>query len=199
MYSAQNVIDYFEGTFDIPCDGAESDIEGFEDDSSDCSDVDEHVFSEAEDDEIILPRYPDEESEDENSDAGEEERNRGYPTRFSFEDREWSDQRSDMEIPEFQEPVGPVNILPAESSAKDFFSLLVDDRMLNNIIRETNKYAKQKLEDSGKDSSLWVPVNLIELKAFLGLFIAMGFHALPSVKDYWSEEWILGMPALPRS
>ena len=32
MYSAQNVIDFFQGTFDIPCDGAKSDIEGFEDD-----------------------------------------------------------------------------------------------------------------------------------------------------------------------
>ena len=62
LYSAQNVIDFFEGTFNIPCDGAESDIEGFEDDGSDCSDVDEPVFSEAEDDEIILPRCPNEES-----------------------------------------------------------------------------------------------------------------------------------------
>ena len=37
-----------------------------------------------------------------------------------------------------------------------------------------------------------------ELKAFLGLFIAMGFNALPSVKDYWSEDWILGMPAFAK-
>ena len=45
LYSAQNVIDFFEGTFNIPCDGPKSDIEGFEDDGSDCSDVDEPVFS----------------------------------------------------------------------------------------------------------------------------------------------------------
>ena len=57
------------GNFDIPCDGAESEIEGFEDDDSD---VDEPI-SVAGDGEIILPRYPDEGSEDENSDSGEEE------------------------------------------------------------------------------------------------------------------------------
>ena len=197
-YTAQNVIDHFDGIFDIPCDGVDSDIEGFESDDSDFSEADEMVFSEAEDDGIDLPRFPDEENEDEENDTGEETRQRGLPVCFSFEDHDWSDQRSDIEIPEFQEQVGPANILSAESSAKDFFSLLVDDRMLNNIVRETNKYAKQKLEDSGKDLSLSVSVNLVELKAFLGLFIAMGFHALHSVKDYWSEDWILGVPAFAR-
>ena len=53
IYSAQNVIDHFDGNFDIPCDGVESDIEGFKEDDTD---VDETV-SEAGDDEIILPRY----------------------------------------------------------------------------------------------------------------------------------------------
>ena len=45
------------------------------------------------DDEIILPRYPDEGSEDENSDSGEEERERGRLVHHTFEDHEWSDQR----------------------------------------------------------------------------------------------------------
>ena len=142
------------------------------------------MFSNAEDDGIDLPRFPDAGNEDEDDDAGKETRQCGRPVGFSFEDHVWSDQRSDIEIPEFQDQVGPASILSGETSAKDFFSLLVDHRMLNNIMRETNKSTKQKLEDSGKDSSLWVHVNLIELKAFLGLFIAMGFHALPSVKDY---------------
>ena len=58
--------------------------------------------------------------------------------------------RSEFDIPEFREDVGPTKILPPKASAKDFFSLLVDDRMLNNIVCETNKYAKQRLEESGK-------------------------------------------------
>ena len=157
----------------------------------------DETVSEAGDDEIILPRYPDEgsevESTDESSDSDEEESERGHPAHFTFDELQWSDQRSDIEIPEFQEQVGPVKILPAESSAKDFFSLLVDDRMLNCIVRETNKYAIKKLADAGKDSSLWVLVDLAEIKAFLGLFLAMSFHSLPSLKEYWSEDWTLDL------
>ena len=70
--------------------------------------------------------------------------------------------------------------------------------MLDCIVHETNKYAKAKLADAGKDSSLWVLEDLAELKAFLGPFIAMSFHSLPSLKDHWSEDWILGMPAFTR-
>ena len=194
--------DFFQGTFDIPLDGIESDIEGFE---GDISDVAESLDSiPMEEDEEDLPRFPDQSSEDEDSDSsedrdsGEEERERGRPARFTFENVAWSEQRSEMDIPQFREEVGPTKILPAEASAKDFFSLLVDERMLSNTVRETNKYAKQKLEESGKDSSLWSPVDLTELKAFIGLLIAISFHSLPSLKDIWSEDWILGMPALTK-
>ena len=69
--------------------------------------------------------------------------------------------------------------------------------MLNNV-RETNKYAKQKLEESGKDSSLWVLVDLVELKAFVGILMAMSFHSLLEIKDYWSGDWVLGIPAFTK-
>ena len=187
MYSAQNMIDFFQGTFDIPCDGAESDTEGFEDDISDVAESLDSIPME--EDEEDLPRFPDESSEDEDCDSsedrdsGKEERERGRPVRFTFENIAWSEQRSEIDIPQFREEVGPTKILPAEASAKDFFSLLVDDKMLSNIVRGTNKYAKQKLEESGKDLSLWSPVDLTELKPFLGLLIAISFHSLPSLKD----------------
>lgn len=91
----------------------------------------------------LFQRYPDEgsddQSNDESSDSGEEESDSGHPAHFMFHELQWSDQRSNIEIPEFQEQVGPVKILPAESLAKDFFSLLVDDRMLDCIVHETNK------------------------------------------------------------
>lgn len=70
--------------------------------------------------------------------------------------------------------------------------------MLNNIVRGTNKYAKQKLEESGKDSSLWVLVDLVELKAFVGLLTAVSLHSLPEIKDYWRGDWALGIPAFTK-
>ena len=78
IYSAQNVADFFQGTFDIPLDGVESDIEGFEDDISDVAESLDSIPME--EDEEDLRRFPDEISEDEDSDSskdcdsGEEER-----------------------------------------------------------------------------------------------------------------------------
>ena len=69
------------------------------------------VFSDAKDDGIDLPRFPDKEKEDEVDDAGEEARQHGHPVCFSFQDHDWSDQRSDIEIPEFEKKVHPANIL----------------------------------------------------------------------------------------
>ena len=93
------------------------------------------VFSEAKDDGNDLPRFPDKEKEDEVDDAGEEARQHGHPVCFSFQDHDWSDQRSDIEIPEFEKKKYILQIYSqsVESSAKHFFSLLVDYRMLNNI------------------------------------------------------------------
>lgn len=72
-------------------------------------------------------------------------------------------------------------VMTEEASALDFFLLFVDNRMLNNMVRETNKYAVQTLEKQNKDPCKWVEVSLQELKAFLGLLIAMSIHRLPSL------------------
>ena len=37
-------------------------------------------------------------------------------------------------------------------------------------------------------------MTLEELKAFLGLIIAMSIHSLPSLRDYWKDDWVLGVP-----
>ena len=63
--------------------------------------------------------------------------------------------------------------------------------MLNKIIRETNKIICET-----KAGRFWV--DLTGVKVFLGPFIAMNFHSLPSLKDLRSEDWILGMPAFTK-
>ena len=37
-------------------------------------------------------------------------------------------------------------------------------------------------------------MTLEELKAFLGLTIATSIYSLPSLGDYWKDEWVLGLP-----
>lgn len=54
----------------------------------------------------------------------------------------------------------------------DFFSLFVDDEVLNLLVTETNIYADDlRLTPRGPKSRLnkWVEVDLVEIKTFLGL------------------------------
>ena len=102
--------------------------------------------------------------------------------------------RSDVDIPSFSQAVGPGNVMPRESLTVDFFQLFVDNRTLGNILRETNHYACQLLQARNKDVLSWREISLEELKAFLDLLNCMSIHRLPSLRDYWSSDWVLGVP-----
>ncbi|GFO21322.1 Zinc finger mym-type protein 2 isoform x1 [Plakobranchus ocellatus] len=59
----------------------------------------------------------------------------------------------------------------------DYFSLMVNDGMITNLVEETDRYAEQTL--SGKTLSprsrfnQWVEATVGEMRAFLGLIVAM--------------------------
>ena len=55
-----------------------------------------------------------------------------------MEEFSWSDNRADIDIPEFSQAVGPMTILPVAALALDFFLLFMSNRILQNILRETN-------------------------------------------------------------
>ena len=193
-YTVEEILDYLDDNFDIPDDGVNSDIEG----------LDEEDFDEEND---LLPEvadFPEEDDEDINLAAVDivenavQENSRGRPSNVSLNDFEWSSERSDVDIPGFSQAVGPTNIMPRESSAVDFFQLFISNRMLGNILRETNRYARQSLLARNKDVDCWRDISLDELKAFLGLLICMSIHRLPTLRDYWSSDWVLGVPAFAK-
>jgi hypothetical protein len=69
----------------------------------------------------------------------------------------------------------------------DYFSLFFSDELLNNIVVETNRYARQKkileLQLSPRSIwSSWSDVSVPGMKAFLGLIINMGVIPLNDVK-----------------
>ena len=192
-YTVQQVLDHLDGNFAIPEDGFDSDIEGFESDSDD--DLEPQLPpQERENNDIDLRNViieDEEEEEAENSDV----RAAGRPNNYSFDGLEWTDAPQDVPaLPEFGENVGPAVVCSAEMSPLDYFLLLVDNRMLTSIVRETNRFAVLSLTDKGKDPNSWIEVTLEELKAFLGLIIAMSIHSLPSLRDYWKDDWVLGVP-----
>ena len=75
-------------------------------------------------------------------------------------------------------------------------SAAVDNRILGNIVRETNRYARQSLAAKHKDPGSWNKLSLEELKAFLALLIGMSMHTF--LRDYWSSDWILRVPAFSK-
>ena len=55
--------------------------------------------------------------------------------------------------------------------------------MQEEIVRETNQYAKQVMGDQQYQS--WTPITVEKLKAFFDFSILIGVNHLPSL-DYWS-------------
>ena len=114
------------------------------------------------------------------------------------EDDEEAEEEPEIVRGEFQQQVGAATVLPHAASALEFFLLMFSMNIVNHIVRETNKYAIQCLKAAGKDPSAFERVTDTELFAYFGLCIAMSLHLLHSIRDYWSQDWLLGVPTLAR-
>ena len=152
---------------------------------------------------VILPEQEEEEInlrtvQIEETDDSEEEVAKGRPSNVTVEEFSWSDNRTEIDIPGFSQAVGPTTILPVGALALDFFVLFMSNRILQNILRETNRYASHTLQAKNKDPTTWKQLSMEELKAFFGLLVAMSIHKLPCLRDYWSSDWVLSVPAFSR-
>ena len=83
-----------------------------------------------------------------------------------------------------------------------FFNMMFPEGLHAKIALETNRYADQVLEtkELGPKSRFrqWSNTDADEVKAFLGLRIAMGLCAKPTMEDYWSESWLTQTPNFGR-
>ena len=75
----------------------------------------------------------------------------------------------------------------------DFYELFVDDNMIQLLTTETNRYAQQQRQLHPSNLP-WTDVTDAEMKAFLGVNIAMGIANLKRLADYWSTEPITSIP-----
>ena len=92
----------------------------------------------------------------------------------------------------FQGVAGPLTSLDAASQPYEFFELIWGEDTCQFIADQSNLYAAQK------GSNDWVNTNDEEMQSFIGMLIAMGIHKLPSIKDYWSQHALLGVPGITR-
>jgi hypothetical protein len=84
----------------------------------------------------------------------------------------------------FTKNAGPQFHLLPDAEPMDYFSLFFNDELLNNIVVETNRYARHKISELQLSPrsiwSMWSDVSVPEIN--------MGLMPLPDIKDYWSSE-----------
>jgi len=68
-----------------------------------------------------------------------------------------------------------------------FFKFMTRD-VIELMVDETNIYAKQRYAQTGRSIADWKEVDENQLLAFLGLLFVLGFHRLPRIRDYWSQD-----------
>ncbi|GFN88742.1 PiggyBac transposable element-derived protein 4-like [Plakobranchus ocellatus] len=80
----------------------------------------------------------------------------------------------------------------------DFLKLMVDEKMIAYLVRETNRYAAEALSKKKLTAQSrfhrWVDVTIPEMWAFLGLVIAMGLIVIETLDDYWSMDELYSLP-----
>ena len=97
-------------------------------------------------------------------------------------------------VPNYTLPAGCATPVEGESPL-DFFSLLLTDSMLHNIVAQTNLSAQQFIEshELAPHSRVrrWSKSehNIDELRQFLAIIIIMGLVRYPQIEHHWATQW----------
>ena len=107
-----------------------------------------------------------------------------------------ADNNKLLENFQFNEIEGLNVRMPQNATCLDYLQLDLTDEILTLIVSETNRFAEQFFEKTQSTSytNLWEPVELAEIKIFLGLVMLMGIIHKPSLPMYWSKEELLSTP-----
>lgn len=100
----------------------------------------------------------------------------------------WSAKcKPNKSVRSFTQDEGPFLVLSSDAKPKDFFDVLFPSSIWQMLAVETNRYAREKgrLNDETTEA---------EIQAFLGVCMAMSIHKLPRIENYWSSNWVLGVP-----
>ncbi|KAM3862574.1 LOW QUALITY PROTEIN: piggyBac transposable element-derived protein 5 [Diretmus argenteus] len=109
----------------------------------------------------------------------------GSVSRSQAEEDGWTEDLQDVTVPPYKDTYGPAQRMPATATALDFFQLCPDN-CIQNMVTQTNMYAKKFQERFGSDEG-WRPVTAQEMKAFLGFVTSTSVHRCESVLSIWSS------------
>ena len=131
-------------------------------------------------------------SNEELEEEAEESDNEGNAADAIDEQTAWSNELSDFVISQFNSQCGIKVEVPPESKSDFFFNLIFSDELIDLIVRETNRYARQKLAGNNTRLAKWHDVTRQELKAYFGICVVMGINNLPRLAMYWSSDPLIG-------
>ncbi|XP_033736559.1 piggyBac transposable element-derived protein 4-like [Pecten maximus] len=95
---------------------------------------------------------------------------------------------------------GPTRSMPPDKEPIDFLALFLDQVLIDLLLEETGRYAQQQIDTNPEQNKQpWKDVSAAEMKAFLGLCMAMGVTRKPSVKLYWSTDSYSETPLFART
>ena len=137
----------------------------------------------------------DTDSDDDQTGTGDTQSSLGtYSSEISDpeEDDFWSSDLTPVCIASFDEDSGPNHELSPNDPILNYFYLMFSENFFDVIADETNRYAEQVFVKKGARDSDWTQTDAREMKAYIGLYILMGIHQLPSLDMYWSQDKFIG-------
>lgn len=114
----------------------------------------------------------------------------------SDEEETWNDDENPVEVAPFTAATGPTSGVAEEGTAIDFFYLMFPEELIEQIVLEMNRYARECI--AMKPDPEWFDTTLTEVKAFLGLHLLFGIKQLPATRLYWSSDPLIGVTAVQK-
>ncbi|KAG1693350.1 PiggyBac transposable element-derived protein 3 [Nymphon striatum] len=111
----------------------------------------------------------------------EEDSNESVLSGLQTKQKVWRKSKCQKRDPQFlSSQTGPaLNEFTNCNTATDFLLKFMDEEIINDLVSQTNLYATQ-------GSRRFKPVSRDEFLSFLGINMLMGYHNLPSWRNYWS-------------
>ncbi|XP_048508002.1 piggyBac transposable element-derived protein 4-like [Athalia rosae] len=130
-----------------------------------------------------------------------EEENEQIDTAVSSDNIQWKEFTGKQKSFEFTGKSGLLVEQPSNITAGEALSLFLNEKVIDLVVKETNRYAKNKLDHNTSSAharmNRWKPTNCEEMKIFIGLLLWMGLVQVPLTK-YWSTDSLYNFP-FPRS
>ena len=106
---------------------------------------------------------------------------------------------SNFVVREFSGEPGLLVDFEDDAKADNYFLRVFGEANVDSIVEETNRYARQSLQNNPRRLTAWKDITKPEMKALFGVCVIMGINQLPRVEDYWKDDPFIGNEGIKRT